>query len=403
MVLKAKAAKVLALMVLTFAAATSVQAFEKPVLIAEQGSFAAGGTVVRSDGSFNYRVPSDQSGQSLHGDHAYVFYQKPAKGHKYPLVFLHGAGQSAKTWETTPDGRDGFQNIFLGKGYSTYLIDQPRRGRAGQSTAAENISAATYDQLWFSNFRLGNWPDFFEGVQFSKNQEALNQFFRQMTPNTGAFDENIISAAVAAVFDKSGPGILVTHSQGGGPGWLAAIKNPEIRAVVAYEPGSGFIFPAGEVPEPLETTSPFGALAGREIALEDFQKLTKIPIVIYYGDNIPAVPTAEWNKDNWRVRLQMARLFADAVNRHGGDAAVVHLPEIGIKGNRHFPFSDMNNQEIAVLLEKWLHEKKTGYLKLAKTRTNNLCVFYFCSACFQSRRFYYGDKLLQACTGSRCT
>ena len=82
---------------------------------------------------------------------------------------------------------------------------------------------------------------------------------------------------------------------------------------------------------------------------------------------------------------------------------MVHLPEIGIKGNTHFPFSDMNNQEIAVLLEKWLHEKKTGYLKLAKTRTNNLCVFYFCSACFQSRRFYYGDKLLQACTGSRCT
>lgn len=224
-----------------------------------------------------------------------------------------------------------------------------------------------------------------------------------MTPNTGAFDENIISDAVAAVFDKSGPGILVTHSQGGGPGWLAAIKNPEIRAVVAYEPGSGFIFPAGEVPEPLETTSPFGALAGTEIALEDFQKLTKIPIVIYYGDNIPAVPTAEWNKDNWRVRLQMARLFADAVNRHGGDAVVVHLPEIGIKGNTHFPFSDMNNQEIALLLEKWLHEKKTGYLKLAKTRTNNLCVFYFCSACFQSRRFYYGDKLLQAYTGSRCT
>ena len=90
---------------------------------------------------------------------------------------------------------------------------------------------------------------------------------------------------------------------------------------------------AGEVPEPLETTSPFGSLAGREIALEDFQKLTKIPIVIYYGDNIPAVPTAEWNKDNWRVRLQMARLFADAVNRHGGDAAVVHLPEIGINLN----------------------------------------------------------------------
>jgi hypothetical protein len=72
------------------------------------------------------------------------------------------------------------------------------------------------------------------------------------------------------------------------------------------------------------------------------------------------------------VRLQMARLFAgyvDKINaqhpitrtgdtRHGGDAAVVHLPEIGIKGNTHFPFSDMNNQEIAVVLGEWLHEKK---------------------------------------------
>ena len=189
--LKAKAAKVLALMVLTFAAATSAQAFEKPVLIAEQGSFAAGGTVVRSAGSFNYSVPSDQSGQSLHGDHAYVFYQKPAKAHKYPLVFLHGAGQSAKTWETTPDGRDGFQNIFLGKGYSTYLIDQPRRGRAGQSAVAENISAATYDQLWFSNVRLGNWPDIFEGVQSSKNKEALNLRVNTLTNKLTEKEEEI--------------------------------------------------------------------------------------------------------------------------------------------------------------------------------------------------------------------
>jgi len=58
----------------------------------------------------------------------------------------------------------------------------------------------------------------------------------------------------------------------------------------------------------------------------------------------------------------MARLFADAVNRHGGDAAVVHLPEIGIKGNTHFPFSDMNNQEIAVLLEKWLHDGVCAFI-----------------------------------------
>lgn len=85
--------------------------------IEEQGSFAVGGTVL-----------TDSLGHKYHGDHAYVFYQKPVDARKYPLVFAHGVGQFSKTWETTPDGREGFQNIFLRKGFSTYLVDQPRRG-----------------------------------------------------------------------------------------------------------------------------------------------------------------------------------------------------------------------------------------------------------------------------------
>ena len=86
-------------------------------------------------------------------------------------------------------------------------------------------------------------------------------------------------------------------------------------------------------------------------------KLTKIPIVIYYGDYIPAQPSVNPGQDGWRVRLAMARLWADAVNRHGGDVTVVHLPEIGIHGNTHFPFSDLNNVEIADVLAKFLKEK----------------------------------------------
>ena len=74
-------------------------------------------------------------------------------------------------------------------------------------------------------------------------------------------------------------------------------------------------------------------------------KLTKIPIIIYYGDNIPAKPMDNPGQDQWRIRLDMAKLWVEAVNRHGGDATVVHLPEIGIHGNTHFPFSDLNNLE----------------------------------------------------------
>lgn len=160
----------------------------------------------------------------------------------------------------------------------------------------------------------------------------------------------MISDAVAELFNKVGPGILVTHSQGGGPGWFTAIKSQNVRAVVAYEPGSGFVFPEGEVPPSMPSSA--GPLEASSIPLSDFMQLTKIPIVIYYGDNIPDQPSANPGQDNWRVRLAMAKLWADAVNRHGGDVTVVHLLEIGIYGNTHFPFSDLNNIKIADLLSR---------------------------------------------------
>lgn len=78
-------------------------------------------------------------------------YQKPMGARKYPITFLHGAGQFSKTWETTPDGREGFQNIFLRRKYSVHLLDQPRRGDAARSTVAMNVTPTT-DHLsaWLS-------------------------------------------------------------------------------------------------------------------------------------------------------------------------------------------------------------------------------------------------------------
>jgi len=326
-----------------------------PLIIAEQGSFSAGGSTVTAPGSFDPRHPTAPAGQTYHGDHLYAFYQIPVGARGYPLVFLHGAGQSSKTWETTPDGREGFQNIFLRRRFGVYLVDQPRRGDAGRSTVETRIEPTPDEQLYFNQFRLGTWPDFFPQVQFSHDPEALNQYFRAMTPNTGPYDAEVVSDAVAALFQKIGPGILVTHSQGGGPGWLSAVKSRNVRAIVAFEPGSGFVFPEGEAPAAMPSSA--GPLAAAQISLAKFTALTKLPIIIFYGDNIPSQPTDLPGQDNWRVRLAMARLWKDAVNRHGGDVTLVYLPEIGIHGNTHFAFSDMNNIEIADQVSRFLHEK----------------------------------------------
>ncbi len=325
-----------------------------PLVIQEQGSFAVGGTVLTQPGTYNNNAPTP-AGQTLHADHLYAFYQVPPDRRPLPIVMLHGAYQSGRSWETTSDGREGFQTIYLRRRFPVYLVDQPRRGRAGNSSVATTIEPIPLDQLFFDQFRLGAWPNFFEGVQFDRRPETLNQFFRSVTPNTGAYDAAVIAAAMSALFDRTGPAILFTHSQAGGPGWLTAIRNPNVRAIVSFEPGSGFVFPTGELPATMPSAA--GPLAPEAVSPQDFRTLTRIPIVIYYGDNIPAEPTDRRGQDNWRVRLAMARLWVAAVNRHGGDARLVHLPELGIRGNTHFPFSDLNNIEIADQVSAFLAEK----------------------------------------------
>jgi hypothetical protein len=107
--------------------------------IARQGSFAVGGTVVTSPGTFDPTAqtppgqPPSSAGQTLHGDHAYVFYQVPERARRLPLVMWHGIGQFSKTWETTPDGREGYQTIFLRRGFGVYLSTS--RGAAGRHEA----------------------------------------------------------------------------------------------------------------------------------------------------------------------------------------------------------------------------------------------------------------------------
>lgn len=254
-----------------------------PLHIAEQGIFSAGGITVTSPGTF---VPEDQweetgAGQTAHVDHANVLYQIPENDTELPMVFLHGYGQSRMGWMTTPDGREGWSDMFLRMGHSVWLIDQPHRGEAGATSVSGDISTKTLDQRWYTQFRIGRWVDEQsvpnEGSQFPNTPEAVDQFFRQMTPDTGMtsdmgadFDNDLVARAVAAaideVYERTGKdSILVTHSQGGGPGWTAAQYTDHIAAIVAIEPGGA----------PAVGSTDFQAVAAQNI-----------PVAIYFGDYI---------------------------------------------------------------------------------------------------------------------
>lgn len=336
---------VLILSLALITASCSGQKENAALVIAEQGSFMVGGTVL-----------TDSAGHKFHGDHAYVFYQKPVNARKYPLVFAHGVGQFSKTWETTPDGRDGFQNIFLRRGFSTYLVDQLRRGNAGRSTDSATIVPVFDEEVWFNRFRLGVWPNFFEGVQFSRDPEALNQYFRQMTPTIGRVDFDVYSDSYAALFNKIGPAIFITHSQGGPVGWQTFLKTRNIAAIVSYEPGGSIPFPEGMMPKEAYVRTASGQTEGMEIPLSKFKEYTKIPILVYYGDNLPAT-NEHPEMYEWTRRLHLMREWAKLLNEMDGDVTVIHLPEIGLYGNTHFPFSDLNNEEVADHLSEWLADK----------------------------------------------
>lgn len=336
---------------------------QNPVVIKKQGVFAVGGSVVSTPGDYNPAKPA-AAGQTLHVDHATVQYQIPENASSYPLVFWHGFGQTARTWQTTPDGREGFQTMFLRKQFPVYLIDQPRREQGGRSPEATTIPAIPNEQFWLGMFRIAKGNDYLPGVQFARDAETLNQFYRQSSPDLGAIDFEVNVNAVSALFNKIGDGILVTHSHSGGQGWTTAIKNNHIKAIVSFEPGSGFVFPEGELPAAMNSSA--GILEPVGISKNDFVKLTKIPIVIYYGDFIPETPSDFYGTDNWRTRLDMAKLFCEAINKYGGDASLVHLPQIGIKGNTHFPMSDLNNKEIADLMMQWLQQKGFYNINLQK-------------------------------------
>ncbi|HUH45742.1 MAG TPA: hypothetical protein VLZ54_01210 [Arenibacter sp.] len=63
-------------------------------------------------------------------------------------------------------------------------------------------------------------------------------------------------------------------------------------------------------------------------------------------------------QEQWRAAHGMAKKWQDVINKHGRDITLVLLPEIGIKGNTHFPMSDLNNVAIADLMYNRLKEKR---------------------------------------------
>ncbi len=332
--------------------------------IAQQGIFSSGGIVTTPvEGDYNPEKSwqdTSRAGNTAHVDHANVLYQIPAEDNGNPIIYLHGYRQSRMCWMTTPDGREGFSTLFLKNGHSAFLVDQPRRGEAGATgTISDDTefdmwygelgedeekpeTATKYqpgDQAWYTYFRIGKTPEETNPKsQFPEGEEALNQFLRQATPNTGSYDKAVVSKALGEVINDvntltGNKSIFMAHAQGCSTAWDMPVDN--ISAIVAIEP-----------------------LAVPKSNSVQYKKLLEanIPIVIYFGDYIEEGDEELKSTEYWQDIRESAIAFAEQYQEDGGDCTVVDLPGEGIKGNSHFLFQEKNNEKIADLIEKWFGE-----------------------------------------------
>ena len=318
---------------------------EEPLSLRAMGSFHVGGRLVEISGKPVKELVFTPGGVPAKIDpngvyqveHMYVQYFIPAKEvGTVPLLMWHGGGLTGVTYETTPDGREGWLTWFLRKGWSVYNSDAVERGRAGWAQypdifKGEPVFLTTANP--FERFRIGPGAGSFDqdpakrkvlpGSQFPV--EAYENFVMQAVPRWTTTDAAILAAYIAEV-DKVCPCVILFHSQAGQFGFKAAQARPDkVKALVAVEPAG--------IGDP--------AQAGL---------LKDIPTLVVYGDFIE-------QDARWPAMRANGVKFGDAIQAAGGSVDVVDLPKRGIKGNSHMLMMDKNNAEIAALIQTWLEEK----------------------------------------------
>ena len=315
--------------------AATAQGPGSPITLARQGSFEAGG-----------RFLGNPATSSLACDHGHVEYEIPVHAKPTALVLWHSS--SAAVWQRSWDGGEGYQTKLLRAGYPTYLWDGPRVGRANWGCEAYTYEPVRgRDQANFNAWRLGpRFGEFFPGIQFpTESAEALEQSNRARYLEFDVVaNAQLETDAAAVAMERIGPAVLLTNSAGGFRALLTRLKSDNVKGIVAYE-NPGYVFP-----ESMRTERPQGPFGPVYVSEAEFARLTQIPIQLVWGDNLDA-------STSWTNFYDLSRQFADAVNARGGHVEILKLDDAGLTGNTHIPFADLNNEQVAQLLFRWLDEK----------------------------------------------
>lgn len=354
----------------------------QPLEIADQGCFFVGGRYAGADDRPTMR------GQM------FVQYQIPRRRvHPCPVVMIHGGGQTGVNFQGTPDGRRGWADYFVARGFAVYLLDQPGRGRSAYhpeygpsvlrdaTTIAERFTSPERRPLYPQAVLHTQWPG--AGVPHDADYD---QFYASQVPSMEDMEglEAMMREAGAALLDRIGPAILLTHSQGGPFGWTIADARPAlVRGILAIEPNGA---PVHEVrftgpPQWFEDDAigrPWGITRGPLAFDPPVRDAAELRFVRQESPDGPGLVCC-WLQAGEARRLRhlagipILIVTAEAsyhapydhctsafLHQAGVEHDFVRLPQVGIRGNGHMMMLERNSLEIARFLEGWIARRVTA-------------------------------------------
>ncbi len=320
---------------------------DTPLVLKAQGSFFIGGeTVEQTQGELGNLGPAGH----IAVNQMYVRYMVPQAGAaNVPIVMIHGATLTGKSWETTPDGRMGWDEYFVRRGHPVYVPDQVGRGRSGFNQAVYNDARAGSapaanqpvwlrfsDEVVWPNFRFGAKP----GEPFPDSQfpvSAIGELSKQGVPDPsfGLPRPNPSLKALSDLATGLKGAVLIGHSQSGAFPLEAALLNPSAaKALVLIEPGG---CPGNYTDAQIKT-------------------LAAVPVLAVFGDHRDQA-TGIGIRPSWQLSFEGCQALLARLKAAGGRAQMLSPAETGIHGNSHMIMQDRNNLQIADLILKWIDEQ----------------------------------------------
>ncbi|PNE24047.1 hypothetical protein BHU16_09210 [Tannerella sp. oral taxon 808] len=337
------------------------------------------------------RVDSSIEGSPMIG-HMYVEYMIPEeKTFPYPLIMIHGGSQTGTNFTGTPDGREGWAQFFVRRGYSVYVVDQVARGRSAHWSGAhggvENaslMSSARIERRWTAPRSYMQWPQAERHNQFPGSGLAgdtiFQQFFATQFPSIADLDkiQELNRDALIALLDKLGSSVLLTHSQSGPIGWLVGDARPAlVKGIVAVEPSGPPVHNTISQPRPVwfkddNQVKSYG-LTNLPLTYDPPVSSNK-PLKFVRQESAEKTDHVRcWKQDGLAAKL--ANLAGIPITILTGEASYhaaydhctaayltqagvantyFRLEDIGIGGNGHMMMIEMNSDAIAAVIADWL-------------------------------------------------